>query len=279
VSDSGHRAVNAGTGAPDSEQVLIGFLLLLGFAAVPLRGGRLGALLEVRVRHVWLVACAFAVQILIVNVLPGVGSEGLHSVVHVATYVAIAVAVTANLRLPGFALIAVGGACNALVIAANGGVMPSSASALRFAGMELDPAGFTNSSHIAHPHLGFLGDVMAVPSWVPAANVFSIGDLLLVAGAWVLVHRVCVRRELAVRFFEQVAAGPRSVLLRLGADAPADLELVVDDGRAHRLAPLPAAPGVAVVAFAAPAALLGPRTVFAAAVGGRLVDLPAPRVR
>jgi hypothetical protein len=260
--------------------VLIGFLLLVGFASVSLAGGRLSALLDLRIRLVWLVTAAFAVQILIVNVLPGAAPHEVHSAIHVATYVAIGVAVAANLGVPGFPLIALGGASNALVIAANGGVMPASESALLFAGMELDPEGFTNSSHVAGAKLAFLGDIMAVPAWVPAANVFSVGDLLLVAGAWLLLYRVCVRRDVVVRLFEQVAASPRSVLLRLGGQVPSDVELVVDDGRrAHRLAPLPSAEGAPVVAFAAPAGLLGPRTVFAAAVGDRLVDLPAPHRR
>jgi hypothetical protein len=34
---------------------------------------------------------------------------------------------------------------------------------------------------------------------VPAANVFSVGDLLLVLGGWVLVHRTCGSRLFARR--------------------------------------------------------------------------------
>jgi hypothetical protein len=44
---------------------------------------------------------------------------------------------------------------------------------------------------LAHPHLGFLGDVLPMPSWMPLANVFSIGDVLIAVGVFVLVHGIC----------------------------------------------------------------------------------------
>ena len=168
--------------------MIIGVLLLLGFVSVPLAGGRLSALADLQLRGVPIVVGAFAVQILLVNVLPH-GSESLHAAIHVASYGVLGVVMAANLNVPGMPLIALGGALNTTAIAANGGVMPASEAALRFAGMTPDPAGFANSSVAASA--GFLGDIMAVPAWVPAANVFSVGDLLLVAGAWVLLHRVC----------------------------------------------------------------------------------------
>jgi hypothetical protein len=173
--------------------VLLGVLLILSLVAVPLAGGRLQRLAELRVRWIGLATAAFAVQIVVVNVLPS-GDEGLHAAINVATYAVLAAVIARNLRLPGLPLIALGGLSNAAAILANGGVMPARAGALRTAGMTLDPGAFTNSAFVHDAHLWFLGDVFAVPSWVPAANVFSIGDLLLVLGGWVLVHRTCGSR-------------------------------------------------------------------------------------
>lgn len=65
--------------------------------------------------------------------------------------------------------------------------------------MTADPEVFTNSALVTDANLWFLGDVFGVPAWVPAANVFSVGDLLLVAGAWVLAHRICESRLLPSR--------------------------------------------------------------------------------
>lgn len=185
--------------------MLLGALTLLGLVSVPLTGGRLWRLAHLRLRWLPVVAAAFAVQILIVNVIPG-GDEDLRSAIHVGTYAVLAVVIARNLRLPGLPLIALGGLSNASAIVANGGVMPAREGALKTAGMTADPAEFTNSALVQDPNLWYLGDVFAVPSWVPAANVFSVGDLLLVAGAWVLMHSVC-RTRLRLRRRPPEAAG------------------------------------------------------------------------
>ena len=79
---------------------------------------------------------------------------------------------------------------NFVVIVANGGVMPASRAAQVAAGL-VGRQGFENSVAVAHPNLAFLGDVFAVPAGVPLANVFSIGDALLVLGIFLIVHRQC----------------------------------------------------------------------------------------
>ncbi len=173
--------------------MIIGALLLIALATVPLAGGKLTAIADVRLRLVPLAAAAFAAQILLVNVFPD-GAPRLHTLGHLATYAVLAVAVAANLGLPGMPVLALGGLCNAAAIWANGGVMPASADALRTAGMTADPAAFTNSALVAEPRLAFLGDVFATPASWPAANVFSIGDLLLVLGAFLFAHSVCGSR-------------------------------------------------------------------------------------
>ena len=47
---------------------------------------------------------------------------------------------------------------------------------------------------VADANLAFLGDVFALPAWMPAANVFSVGDLLLALGAAIFVHAACGSR-------------------------------------------------------------------------------------
>jgi len=51
-------------------------------------------------------------------------------------------------------------------------------------------AAFLNSGTVAHPVLGFLGDVFAWPVRLPFANVFSVGDVLIVLGAGYGAHRI-----------------------------------------------------------------------------------------
>jgi len=179
--------------------MLIGLVFLALFATVPLAGGRVAALAELRFRGKGLLLAAIAAQIVIVSILPE-GSATLHSAIHIATYLIVAVFVVANRRIPWVWLIALGGALNFTAIAANGGVMPASPRALENAGLALDPEGFVNSGAVAHPHLQFLGDVFWVPSSFPITNVFSVGDILILGGALLAMHCICASR-IAVRRF------------------------------------------------------------------------------
>ena len=88
-----------------------------------------------------------------------------------------------------------GGLCNFVAIAANGGTMPASRGSDRGRRRR---ARFSRSSPtrgvVDHARLGFLGDVFAIPASWPVHNVFSIGDVLIALGAFVLVHSVCGSR-------------------------------------------------------------------------------------
>ena len=97
-------------------------------------------------------------------------------------------------------MIAVGAVLNGIAIAANGGVMPASASAVRTAGLEADPSGFVNSDVLAGPNLLLLGDVFAIPASWPFANVFSVGDVLIAVGAAYSIHATCGSRLVPARY-------------------------------------------------------------------------------
>ena len=168
---------------------------LTALLSVPLAGGRLARLGELRVRWGWTVLIALALQVLIVSVAPK-GHASLHAGVHLGTYALIGAFLWANRRLPGAGLIAIGAGLNALVIAVNAGIMPASAGALRAAGLT-DGGGFNNSAHLTDPHLLWLGDVIPVPGPGPLSNVLSVGDLLIFAGLLFLLHRTCGRRAQA----------------------------------------------------------------------------------
>ena len=113
---------------------------------------------------------------------------------HLATYVAAGWYVVLNRRIPGLWIVALGAASNGIAIAANGGTLPASRTALETAGIHLEPGEFLNSGVLEHPHLGFLGDVFAIPAGFPLANVFSVGDVLIVLGVAWGSHRVCGSR-------------------------------------------------------------------------------------
>ena len=133
---------------------------------------------------------ALVTQVLIISILPS-GDQGLHQAVHLATYGLLGAFVWLNRRIPGLLVIGLGGLLNAIAIAANDGVMPATRSALERAGIEQNAGDFANSTAVAHPHLQFLGDVFAIPAGWPAANVFSVGDVLIAVGGLIALHGIC----------------------------------------------------------------------------------------
>jgi uncharacterized protein DUF5317 len=173
--------------------MLIGLVLLLCLATVPLARGRLGALADVRFRAPWLAVAAIAMQVVVISIVPR-GADWAHHAAHVASYVLVAGFLWANRRLPYLWLAAIGGGLNLAAIAVNGGVMPADPDALAAAGVEQKAGDFANSTALAHPHLSFLGDVFAVPSSWPVSNVFSVGDVVLVIAALLALHGVCGSR-------------------------------------------------------------------------------------
>jgi Family of unknown function (DUF5317) len=175
----------------------LAFLLLL--LSVPAAGGRLSALEEVRLRWVWLVVVAFALQVVLVTLVPE-GDMTLHRVAHVMTYGLAGACVVRNLgELRFLWVIALGGLLNFVAIAANGGVMPASRGALETAGLDVRSDSFANSDLVEGAHVWFLGDVFAIPAGWPGANVFSVGDALMLLGAFLVLHAATGSRLFAAR--------------------------------------------------------------------------------
>jgi hypothetical protein len=168
--------------------MLIGSALLLCILSVPLLGGRLSGLTELGFRHAWLPVAALLAQVLIISVLPG-GAGDSNAAIHLATYAVLGVFLVLNRHVPGLLVVAAGGVLNFAAIATNGGVMPADPDAVAAAGIPQAAAQFANSSPTEDAPLGFLGDVFHTPGWLPIHNVFSVGDVVIVLGAFILLHR------------------------------------------------------------------------------------------
>ena len=78
-----------------------------------------------------------------------------------------------------------GMALNLVTVLANRGTMPVRLSAMHGAG-RID-AVQANSTAMSHPTLPWLVDRWAAPDWIPLANVFSVGDVVIALGAVVIV--------------------------------------------------------------------------------------------
>jgi hypothetical protein len=173
--------------------VLLVILVVVALLTVPLAGGHLGRLLDVKLRGFPILLGALVVQVLVITVFPN-APEGLITALHLATYVVALGFVAMNLRWRGMWVVGLGGLLNFIAIAANGGVMPASTAALRAAGRPVSTKGFENSAAVRNPRLSFLGDVFAIPASWPLHNVFSVGDVLIAVGVAIVIHQACETR-------------------------------------------------------------------------------------
>jgi len=161
--------------------VFILYAIPIGIVAGYVLGGRLDRLGDIRFRWGWLAIAGLMAQVILFSapVADVVGDLG--PPLYVASTAAVLIAVVRNWRIPGLALVVLGATSNLAAIAANGGVMPASADAVAALGTEAGP-GFSNSVVMADPALRPLTDIFALPVWVPFANVFSVGDVLIGVG-------------------------------------------------------------------------------------------------
>ena len=173
------------------------YALLIGVIVGLLTGGRLMRLADIRFRWAPLILAGFLAQVILFSdpVAERVGDAG--PVLYVVSTLCVGLAVVRNLDLPGMPLVVLGALSNVAAIVANGGFMPADPGALTSLG-KVAPTIYSNSAVIARPALEPLIDRFALPRWLPFANVFSLGDVLLAAGMAVLIvsvmHRQVVSR-------------------------------------------------------------------------------------
>ncbi len=155
--------------------------VVAGLVVGLLAGGRVDRLADLRIRWAWLAIAGLAAQIVLFIPTVGDALGGVAPLVYAGSSAAILAVILANLRVPGLQLVAAGAACNLVAIVANGGYMPVSGGALASLGW-VEPPGYSNSAAVADPALAPLTDIFAMPSWLPFANVFSVGDVLIAVG-------------------------------------------------------------------------------------------------
>ena len=156
--------------------IVVGFLL----------GGRAAGLADLRIRWPWAIVVGLLVQILLFStpLTDRVGSLG--PVVYVASTALVVLAMVANRRIAGMSVVALGAMSNLVAILANGGYMPADPGAIATLGPSKAHA-YSNSVITADPVLRPLTDVFVLPPWVPFANVFSIGDVILGLGVAIVI--------------------------------------------------------------------------------------------
>jgi hypothetical protein len=160
----------------------LGLVLVPALGIALLLGGRPARLADLNVRSGWLVFGALGLQVVAFPfaVLPWTTPGRLAVGLWLCSYALLLVAAGRNIRLPGVALATAGVLLNLIAVTANAGRMPVLPEAMVAAGHAYDVR--HNSFAEEAPRLPWLVDRWAAPSWVPLANVFSVGDAAIAAG-------------------------------------------------------------------------------------------------
>ena len=178
--------------------IMVAIGVVIGF----LSGGSLAGFGEARFRFLPLLLVSGLVQVIIFTEY--VGSEpfvrDLAPYLYVGALATGLVAIYLNRHIYGLKIVFLGALLNFIVIAINGGTMPAREASLRTAGtLELiqeQHAKLDAGEDVQWPQLtitdedtrlAFLGDIFPIPDGFPAANVISIGDILISVGAIVAI--------------------------------------------------------------------------------------------
>lgn len=163
--------------------------LLLGLV---LRGG-LDGLFGLNFRWGPLAIAGLLVQVVLFTPFGDSVAGDLGPAIYILSTLAVFAAVARNWRLTGMPVVAAGALSNLVAITSNGGFMPADAGALERAGFG-GPGDHTNSVVLADPAFRPLTDIYALPSGIPLANVFSVGDVLIGVGIVIVIVAAMRRR-------------------------------------------------------------------------------------
>jgi len=175
--------------------------LIIALLAAVVRGGSIKRLAHLPLRWGWLAMILFAAQAYLIF-WPEARAEGLLSlraIILVFTYLILIFVAWSNRSLPGVKLVLFGIVLNCLVIVANGGFMPVAPQTLARAGHTRLVLALESGARVARSKdvllwpeqtkLRFLSDIFAIPERYPLAGSFSLGDIFIALGVFILLQR------------------------------------------------------------------------------------------
>lgn len=180
--------------------LLAAIVIALGVGFV--RGGNLSGLGRMPLRRMGFAVIAFALQTVFIyrsSESKAAGVWGWQEALFIGSHALLAVALWANRHMAGIRWIALGMLLNLIVMVANGGWMPITPEAVVQVGhTSLVPMLQTgmriySSKDILLPrdatHLWWLSDVFVLARPFPIPSVFSIGDVAVALGAFLLIQQ------------------------------------------------------------------------------------------
>jgi len=170
----------------DDGAVFILYAVAAGVVIGLLTGGSAARIGDLRLAWGPLIALGMIIQLVLFSTPLADAIGPAAPIAYVASNVAVLVAVWRNRAIPGLRLVLAGGAANLIAILANSGYMPVSPDALATLG-RLPRDGYVNSRLVDGVVLGPLTDLFPMPAWLPLANIFSVGDVLIGLGAAIAI--------------------------------------------------------------------------------------------
>ncbi len=165
-----------------------------------LRGGKWGNLTLYKFNGSWLVLAAILVQVSIFNPWweKYVNDGMITNLIYCLSIILLIIFILRNFNLTGMRLLGAGIVSNGVVIIANGGYMPSSLNSLkhilsaeRIARIENGSALYNIILITDNTKFKFLCDIF----YVPGINVYSVGDVLVALGAFVVIQQIMLRNK------------------------------------------------------------------------------------
>ncbi len=177
--------------------MLLTLSLVLSVLIGLLRRGRIQALGEHTWHRLLLPLIAFGLQVL--AFLPDENATSaarlFAAALHITSYILLLTFVWVNRTAPFMWLTGLGLAANATVVAVNGGFMPVPADAYLGAASVY----YNNATVLSHgQRLLLLADIFRTPAWIGLHQAFSVGDLMVTIGVFIVVQRLMTARQTAV---------------------------------------------------------------------------------
>ena len=157
------------------------YAIVVGLVVGLASRGRIAGLASIELRWPGAILAGLLIQLVLFTEAVAARVGDLGPGLYVASTALVLAAVVRNWRIPGMVVVIAGAACNLAAIVANGGYMPAGRDALAALGKHM-PEGYTNSAIVPDATLWPLTDIFALPAWLPMANIFSVGDVLIGVG-------------------------------------------------------------------------------------------------
>ncbi|ADL08446.1 conserved hypothetical protein [Thermosediminibacter oceani DSM 16646] len=176
--------------------------MIISFIIGFLRKGNLKGLSEIPLRRLEIIFASFIIRYMPLFLKGSLKEFASNHIIAISiiSYTLLLCGLFSNWHIKPLRPVAIGVFLNFLVIVANGGKMPVSLWAVDAAGLQDYKADLFNPDYLYHTaltpstRLAILGDIIPLPRPYPNPRVFSIGDLLMAAGVFILIQEAMLKK-------------------------------------------------------------------------------------